>query len=356
MEAVRARTCDLQYGKSGSLVEAEVQGCFDQLDHTWLGAMLRERIEDRAVLRLSRKGLKAGMLETDGRVVPPETGSPQGGSSSPSWPLGMCTTPGMGGSQRVSRPTGAARPSCAALPMTGSAPFAIETMRNGCIGCGPKGGRNATCRWRQTRPTSCEAVVSTPVGGGASRCWDASGTGGQIVMACRASHAARHARSARPPAGGWRQGANHIGICRGVNAPGGGTPGGGATAPTTVCTATAARGTAVSSGPGAGCSHGAIGAVGSGRAAPGHHVPRALIEDRKPGLASRKSNDGGYSREGNALHRGRAYNRGTGCGKTARPGLHGGCRVTGIPTVEPPKSRAMYHEITCPQVDSAFYP
>ena len=29
---------------------------------------------------------------------------------------------------------------------------------------------------------------------------------------------------------------------------------------------------------------------------------------------------------------GSEYNRGTGCGKTARPGLCGGCRVTGIPT------------------------
>ena len=28
------------------------------------------------------------------------------------------------------------------------------------------------------------------------------------------------------------------------------------------------------------------------------------------------------------------YNRGTGCGNTARPGLCGGCRVTGIPTAE----------------------
>jgi hypothetical protein len=39
-------------------------------------------------------------------------------------------------------------------------------------------------------------------------------------------------------------------------------------------------------------------------------------------------------RDGIALHRGREYNRGTGYGKTVRPGLHGGCRVTGIPTVE----------------------
>jgi hypothetical protein len=37
------------------------------------------------------------------------------------------------------------------------------------------------------------------------------------------------------------------------------------------------------------------------------------------------------------LHRGSEYNRGTGCGKTARPGLYGGCRATGIPTVETPK-------------------
>ena len=32
--------------------------------------------------------------------------------------------------------------------------------------------------------------------------------------------------------------------------------------------------------------------------------------------------------------RGSEYNRGTGGGKTARPGLCGGCRVTGIPTAE----------------------
>jgi hypothetical protein len=42
--------------------------------------------------------------------------------------------------------------------------------------------------------------------------------------------------------------------------------------------------------------------------------------------------------EGWALHRGSEYNRRTGCGKTARPGLYGGCRVTGIPTVEAPQN------------------
>jgi len=45
--------------------------------------MRRERRDDRAGLRLLRTGLKAGMLETAGPVVPPETGSPPGGSISP---------------------------------------------------------------------------------------------------------------------------------------------------------------------------------------------------------------------------------------------------------------------------------
>jgi hypothetical protein len=39
-------------------------------------------------------------------------------------------------------------------------------------------------------------------------------------------------------------------------------------------------------------------------------------------------------REGAAVHRGCEDNRGIGCGQTARPGLHGGCRGTGMPTVE----------------------
>jgi group II intron reverse transcriptase/maturase len=83
LEAVRDLTFDLPYGTDGYLVEADVPGVFDQLDHTRLLAMRRERIDDRAFLRLIRQWLKAGILETDGHVVHPETGSPQGGSLSP---------------------------------------------------------------------------------------------------------------------------------------------------------------------------------------------------------------------------------------------------------------------------------
>ena len=45
--------------------------------------MLRLRIDDRAFLRLIRKWLKVGVLETDGQVIHPETGTPQGGVVSP---------------------------------------------------------------------------------------------------------------------------------------------------------------------------------------------------------------------------------------------------------------------------------
>jgi group II intron reverse transcriptase/maturase len=83
LDAVRDLTFDLQYGRYGYLVEADVKGFFDHMDHTWLLDMLRLRIEDRAFLHLIRKWLKAGILETDGRVIHPETGTPQGGGVSP---------------------------------------------------------------------------------------------------------------------------------------------------------------------------------------------------------------------------------------------------------------------------------
>ena len=82
-EAVQELTFDLQYGSYGYLVEADVKGFFDHLDHDWLLEMLGLRIDDRAFLRLIRKWLKAGILDTDGKIIHPETGTPQGGIVSP---------------------------------------------------------------------------------------------------------------------------------------------------------------------------------------------------------------------------------------------------------------------------------
>lgn len=83
LDAVRDLTFDLQYGRYGYLVEADIKSFFDNLDHDWLLKMLRLRIDDRAFLSLIQKWLKAGILDTDGQVIHPDTGSPQGGIVSP---------------------------------------------------------------------------------------------------------------------------------------------------------------------------------------------------------------------------------------------------------------------------------
>ena len=83
LDAVRDLPCDRQYGRYGSLVAADSQGFFAQRDHAWLWDMRRVRLEDRAFLQLLHQWVQAGGWETDGQVIHPETGPPQGGPGSP---------------------------------------------------------------------------------------------------------------------------------------------------------------------------------------------------------------------------------------------------------------------------------
>lgn len=71
------------FEKINFVVEADIRGFFDNIDHDWLIRMLEERIDDRAFLNLIRKWLKAGILETDGATIHPVKGTPQGGIISP---------------------------------------------------------------------------------------------------------------------------------------------------------------------------------------------------------------------------------------------------------------------------------
>jgi len=82
-EAVADLGFNLQFGKFGYVVEADIKGFFDNIDHDWLLEMLSLRIDDKAFLGLIRQWLKAGILEIDGQIVHPITGSPQGGIVSP---------------------------------------------------------------------------------------------------------------------------------------------------------------------------------------------------------------------------------------------------------------------------------
>jgi RNA-directed DNA polymerase len=83
LEAVDQLTVQLQFGGYHQVVEADIKGFFDNLSHEWLMRMLAERIDDQAILRLIKKWLKAGVLDTDGKVLRAEGGTPQGGIISP---------------------------------------------------------------------------------------------------------------------------------------------------------------------------------------------------------------------------------------------------------------------------------
>jgi len=83
LDAVKDLSTELRSGRYHFLVEADIRGFFDNLDHNVLIEFLELRIADQSFLRLIRKWLKAGVLEPDGRVEHPEKGSPQGGIISP---------------------------------------------------------------------------------------------------------------------------------------------------------------------------------------------------------------------------------------------------------------------------------
>jgi RNA-directed DNA polymerase len=65
------------------IVEADIEACFDSIDHTALMGRVRRRVEDRRVLALIKAFLKAGILTELGGREETITGTPQGGILSP---------------------------------------------------------------------------------------------------------------------------------------------------------------------------------------------------------------------------------------------------------------------------------
>ena len=65
----------LHRGRFRWVFDADIKSFFDNLDHEWLMRMLEQRIDDRQFLGLIRKWLKAGILEKDGKVILPVTGT-----------------------------------------------------------------------------------------------------------------------------------------------------------------------------------------------------------------------------------------------------------------------------------------
>jgi len=82
-QAIKELSAILRSGTYLMVVEVDIKGFFDHIDHELLLSMLEMRIDDKPFLNLIRKWLKAGILDTDGKVLHPITGTPQGGIVSP---------------------------------------------------------------------------------------------------------------------------------------------------------------------------------------------------------------------------------------------------------------------------------
>lgn len=68
--------------KNWYIVDPDIKGYFDNIDHDILISLLKRRISDRRVLKLFRQWLKSGVID-GGKYMPTEKGSPQGGVISP---------------------------------------------------------------------------------------------------------------------------------------------------------------------------------------------------------------------------------------------------------------------------------
>jgi RNA-directed DNA polymerase len=82
-DAVRDITTTLTRGRYGYILDADLEGFFDHINHQWLLKMLEERIDDKPFINLIAKWLKAGVLSTEGKILHPVIGTPQGGIVSP---------------------------------------------------------------------------------------------------------------------------------------------------------------------------------------------------------------------------------------------------------------------------------
>jgi group II intron reverse transcriptase/maturase len=81
-DALRELSLEVETGRIHYIVEADIRGFFDNVQHDWMMEFLGHRIADKRVLRYVKRFLIAGILE-EGIFVETEEGTPQGGVISP---------------------------------------------------------------------------------------------------------------------------------------------------------------------------------------------------------------------------------------------------------------------------------
>jgi group II intron reverse transcriptase/maturase len=81
-QALDALTVALKRKRVNDVLDADIRGFYDHIDHEWLMKFLQHRVADPRILRLIRKWLKAGVME-EGQRSETEMGTPQGSGISP---------------------------------------------------------------------------------------------------------------------------------------------------------------------------------------------------------------------------------------------------------------------------------
>ena len=81
-DALEAVTVGIEKRHVNWVLDADIRGFFDAIDHEWLVKFIEHRIGDPRVVRHVQKWLKAGVL-ADGQWRAQEDGTPQGGNLSP---------------------------------------------------------------------------------------------------------------------------------------------------------------------------------------------------------------------------------------------------------------------------------
>jgi group II intron reverse transcriptase/maturase len=80
--ALDALSVGIETRRVNWIIDADIRGFFDTIDHAWLMTFLGHRIADPRMLRLLKKWLRAGVSE-EGKWSPTTVGTPQGAVISP---------------------------------------------------------------------------------------------------------------------------------------------------------------------------------------------------------------------------------------------------------------------------------
>src|SRR3989440_9429697 len=81
-QALDALSVALTQKKVNYVLDADIRGFFDHIDHGWMMKFVQHRVADPRILRLIQKWLKAGVME-EGQWSETEVGTPQGSGISP---------------------------------------------------------------------------------------------------------------------------------------------------------------------------------------------------------------------------------------------------------------------------------